>query len=81
MPKATKSAISVATYIGDIRTHIVKINTDPDANMYREVKEKDKTSLFAKNFITLDYTCLSCHGSRDKQWASKYARDFHKDSE
>lgn len=81
MPKATKTAISVATYIGDIRTHIVRINTDPDANMYREVEEKGKTSLFAKNFVTLDYACLSCHGSRDKQWASKYAKDFHKTSE
>ena len=77
MPKASKSAIKVATYIGDVRTHIFKINTDPDADMFKVVEEKGKKSTFAKGFVTVDFTCLSCHGSRDRAWAAKNAKDFH----
>ena len=78
MPKATKSAIIVASYTGDVRTHIFKINTDPDAEMFKEIEEKGKKSLIAKGFLTVEYTCLSCHGSRDKAWAAKKAKGFHK---
>lgn len=77
MAKASKSAISVASYTGDVRTHIVKINTAADANMFKEVEEKDKKTTFAKGFVTVEYACLSCHASRDKAWASKYAANFH----
>jgi len=77
MPKASKSAISVASYTGDVRTHIFKINTDVNAEMFKEVTEKGKTSTFAKNFVTVEYTCLSCHGSRDKAWAAKNAAGYH----
>ena len=77
MPKVSKSAISVASYVGDVRTHIMKLNTDPTASMFTTVEEKGKKSTFAKGFITLDYACLSCHGSRDRQWASKYGTGFH----
>lgn len=77
MPKASKSAISVASYTGDVRTHIVKINTAADANMFKEVEDNGKKLLFAKGFVTVEYTCLSCHASRDKFWASQYAVKFH----
>lgn len=78
MPKASKSAIAVASYTGDIRTHLFKINTDVDANMFRTVEEKGKKSTFAKGFVTLEYSCLSCHASRDKKWAAKQAKKVHK---
>ncbi|MDH3868099.1 MAG: cytochrome c3 family protein [Desulfuromonadales bacterium] len=78
MPKASKSAISVASYIGDVRTHIFKINTDPKADMFKTIEENGKKSTFAKNFVTLDYACLSCHASRDRDWAAKGAKGFHK---
>lgn len=77
MPKATKSAISVASYTGDVRTHIFKINTAADANMFKEVEEKGKKSTFAQGFVTVEYTCLGCHGSRDKEWASQKAMNYH----
>ena len=77
MPKSSKSAIKVATYTGDVRTHIFKINTDPNATMFKTVEEKGKKSTFAKGFVTVEYTCLSCHGSRDKAWAAKNAKNFH----
>lgn len=78
MPKASKSAISVASYIGDVRTHIFKINTDPKADMFETIEEKGKKSTFAKTFVTVEYACLSCHASRDKDWAAKNAKGFHK---
>jgi hypothetical protein len=78
MPKASKSAISVASYTGDVRTHIFKINTDAKESMFKEVEEKGKKSTFAKNFVTVEYACLSCHGSRDKAWAGANAKGFHK---
>jgi hypothetical protein len=78
MPKASKSAIAVASYTGDVRTHIFKINTDADAYMFQTVEEKGKKSTFAKGFVTVDFTCLTCHQSRDRKWASKQAKKVHK---
>ena len=78
MPKASKSAISVASYVGDVRTHLFKINTDKDADMFKTVEDKGKKSTFAKGFVTVEYACLSCHASRDKAWAAKKAKNFHK---
>ena len=52
-------------------------NTDPAANMFSEVESKGKKKYFAKGFVTLEYACLACHGSRDKTWASKNAEDYH----
>ncbi len=78
MPKASKSAIAVASYTGDVRTHIFKINTDVDADMFRTVEEKGKKSTFAKGFVTVDFTCLSCHQGRDRKWASRKAKKVHR---
>lgn len=78
MPKVSRSAISLATYIGDVRTHIMKINTDPQADMFTTVEEKGKKSTFAKGFVTVDFACIGCHGSRDREWAAGNAKGFHK---
>ena len=78
MPKASKSAIAVASYTGDVRTHIFKINTEADADMFTTVEEKGKKSTFAKGFVTVEYTCLSCHAGRDKKWAAKKAKKVHR---
>jgi len=78
MPKASKSAISVASYTGDVRTHLFSINTAVDGNMFKTIEENGKKSTFAKGFVTLEYVCLGCHASRDKVWASKNASNFHK---
>ncbi|MBU1137927.1 MAG: hypothetical protein KKA76_03010, partial [Proteobacteria bacterium] len=64
-------------YIGDVRTHIFKINTDPKAEMFKTVEEKGKKSTFAQGYVTLEYACLSCHASRDKNWAAGKAKGFH----
>lgn len=78
MAKATKTAIEVNKYTGDVRSHIFRINTDPAADMFVTTEEKGKKVTVAKGFVTLDYACLGCHLSRDRQWAGKHARDIHK---
>jgi len=80
MPKATKSAITSKThkYTGDVRTHIFKINSDPNANMFATEEKNGKKSTYAKGFVTLEYACLGCHSGRDVQWASKAAKKMHK---
>ena len=75
--RVTKSAIKLNSYTGDVRTHIFKINTDPNADMFSVVEEKGKKSTFAKNFVTVDYVCLGCHTSRDKVWAAQYSKEIH----
>ncbi|PLX77307.1 MAG: hypothetical protein C0615_05610 [Desulfuromonas sp.] len=77
MPKASKSAIAVSSYTGDVRTHIFKINTDKNADMFKTVEEKGMKSTFSKGFVTLDYVCLGCHASRDRGWASQNAKKIH----
>jgi len=78
MPKVTKSAISRTSYEADVRTHIMKLNTDPAASMFDSVEKDGKKTTFAKGFVTLDYACLRCHASRDRKWASEKAKGFHK---
>jgi hypothetical protein len=46
--------------------------------MLKEIEKNGKKSTFAKNFVTLEYACLSCHANRDAEWASKNAKGFHK---
>ncbi|MBF0280034.1 MAG: hypothetical protein HQM13_19710 [SAR324 cluster bacterium] len=78
MPKATKSAIKTGRFAGDVRTHMVKINVDPAASMFKDGMLKGKKVVYSQGFVTLDFACLNCHGSKDKMWAAKNAKDFHK---
>lgn len=78
MPKVSKSAIKVNSYTADVRTHLFRINVDPEAIMFTEVEDQGKKSTVARGFVTLEYACLGCHASRDKAWAASYARDLHR---
>ncbi len=78
MPKVSSPMIERASYIGDVRKHLFKINTDPEADMFKIVEEKGYQSNFAKGFVTVEFACLSCHGNRDKAWAARHAIGFHK---
>ena len=77
MPKVTKSAIAEAKYVGDVRTHIFKINTDANGAMFTTVEKDGTKSSYANGAVTLEFACLQCHGSRDKKWAAKYAGKIH----
>jgi hypothetical protein len=77
MARASKSAIKMNKFSGDVRSHIFKINTDPTASMFETVEKDGKKSTFAKSFITLDFACLGCHLGRDLNWAAKNAKNIH----
>ena len=55
MPEATKSAVAKNKYNGDVKTHIFKINADPNGQMFNEAGS------LANGAVTLDYVCYTCH--------------------
>ncbi len=71
MARATLSGQILGPYQADTRTHLFRINTDPDASMF----SKDGSQ--AGNFVTLDFACLSCHLQKDINWAAANAANIH----
>jgi len=72
MPYAAKSALGdTLTHVGDIRSHLWRINTSADAELI--------TGSSANGYLTLDFTCLTpgCHISKTKEWASSFADMVH----
>jgi len=67
MPKASKTAVKVHEYQGDIKTHIWSINTDPvgktdgmfDAEGAFVLLDGDQAK------VTLDFACYGCHSDPD----------------
>lgn len=76
MPRATKSATAKSTVEADIRSHVFKINIT-EQEMFYDKKIKGKIKSFANGFITLDFSCLSCHKDKSRQWATKKAKNVH----
>jgi hypothetical protein len=71
MPAATKSAVKLSTYQADVRSHLFKINTRADTDMFTA---DDK---YAEGYLTLEFACLGCHTDKDKNWSLKYAERIH----
>jgi hypothetical protein len=71
MARATKSALAAGPFEGDVRTHLFRINTDANAEMFTP------DGSLANGYLTLEYTCLTCHDSKDKDWAATYAGSVH----
>ena len=69
MPPLAKSAVAFSTFVGDIRTHLAKINTTPNAEQF--------DGGFANHYITLDFACLGCHTNEDRAWAASHADEIH----
>jgi hypothetical protein len=69
--KASKSAVALGKYEGDIKSHSMMINIDPNAKMFTD------DGKFAKGYLTVEYSCLYCHPAQTKQWALKYAKGVH----
>ncbi len=71
MPKAAKSAVSLAPFVGDISSHIFAINSDSLAEQF----STDGST--ANPYITTEFACLSCHPNETKGWAAVYADSIH----
>lgn len=72
MPRAGKAALTTSKFQGDVRTHLVKINIDPDSTMFT-----DDGKYATCKFVTLDFACLNCHRDKDKKWAAANATGVH----
>ncbi len=76
MPYAVKSAVQQETYVGDVHSHLMVINTDPTATLMKNSSE-------ANPYLTLEYTCLKagCHNpdlpGNTKVWAAANADRVH----
>jgi hypothetical protein len=71
MPKATKSAAAVDTYIGDVQTHLWRINTDSTATMFTP------DGKFANGYLTIGFACKRCHPSESIGDLAADAGDIH----
>lgn len=72
MPEAAKSAISRGPYQADVKSHLFRINLDPTATMFNEEGNR------ANGFLTVEFSCLSCHPERDRAWALANAPGIHR---
>jgi len=80
MARIPKPAIDSASYIGNVRTHLFRIEVVHQEDMFQAIEEKDRRSTFTKNFISVEFACMSCHTDRDHDWAFKNAANFHSGS-
>lgn len=73
MPAIGESATGdAAKFKADVKTHLFKINTNTSAKMFTD------DGKFANRYLTLEWTCLSCHNDENKAWAGQYAKGIHK---
>ena len=73
MPRASKSALTPSQFVGDIQTHIFKIDTDSLAEQF------DPTGKFSNQHLTTEYACLGCHvdPGDTKAWADTTNTNIH----
>lgn len=71
MAYLVKTAIKRGPWEGDIRSHLFRINIDPNAPQFTPDGKQ------SKGWITLGYACLRCHADRSVEWASSKAPLVH----
>ncbi|GAB4338467.1 MAG: hypothetical protein Kow0037_22510 [Calditrichia bacterium] len=82
MTHASKSAVGMQVgngWRGDVPTHIWHINTAPVTKDDMFTPDGKSVVLDANGHaaVTLDFVCLSCHTSKDVNWAAAYADGIH----
>ncbi|AFN73863.1 multiheme c-type cytochrome [Melioribacter roseus P3M-2] len=78
-----KSAVGLQTgngWKGDIRSHVLKINTKAETkdSMFTADGKALRLDSEGHSKITLDFACLSCHTNETVDWAASYAEGIHK---
>lgn len=70
LPHATKSGAKRDKYVGDVMTHIFKINAAADGQMFSE----DGSLANGSTGVTLDFVCYQCHKDADGIGGTKSAK-------
>ncbi len=88
MPFGARNGDQLTPYVADQSTHYWKILTNP-ISMFDNLETINNTATPPVGFkfirqdasgisgLTLDYTCLQCHTTRDIAWASGKAKNIH----
>ncbi|MHB2149353.1 cytochrome c3 family protein [Calditrichota bacterium LG25] len=84
MPFTGKSAVAITIDYkngqvpkGDIRSHIFRIKTDTTWKFITDDGKFVRVDDQNKAYLTLDFTCLTCHTNQDMAWAAEYAEAVH----
>ena len=64
MSHASKSAVARGPYEGDVWTHLFRINSSADYDMFN--RDSDGNTVSAKNALNLEYACFRCHAGASK---------------
>lgn len=88
MPKAARNGDQLTAYVSEQSAHYWKVITDA-TTMQQNLDEISntatpptvykfiKTDANGMSGVTLDYTCMQCHTTKDVAWAAKYAKGIH----
>ncbi|MBL6952414.1 MAG: hypothetical protein ISR50_07260 [Alphaproteobacteria bacterium] len=84
MPFTGKSAVATTiTYNGgrvpkgDVRSHLSRIETAAGWKMFTDDGKFVRVDGKGRAALSLDYTCLGCHQTKDKAWATRKAARIH----
>jgi hypothetical protein len=82
MSRASKSALGFTLgngVMGDVASHLMKINTDPVGReaMFTEDGKLVKLDDEGHGAVTMDFACLGCHTDKDVGWAAQFAEALH----
>ena len=77
MPYASKSAEALGTFKGDIRTHLFRINIDPDMPMFTEDGAFVQLDADGQGAADLNFACAVCHTDKGMGWIAGKAKNFH----
>ncbi len=64
MGKATKSALKHGPFEGDVWTHLFRINSNADYDMFN--RDANGNTVSARNALNLEFACFRCHADADK---------------
>ncbi len=84
MPKASKSAVKISidykggsVLKGDLHTHIFRINPDTTWKLITDDGKFVRVDDEGKAYVTLDFTCLTCHTDETMTWAASNVEAIH----
>jgi len=77
MPFASKSAAALGPYKGDVRTHLFRINTDEDGELFTADGKFVALDDEGQGALNLDFACRSCHPDKAQNWLAGKAKNFH----
>jgi len=84
MPLAAKSAVATGPggILGDMHSHIFKLNTDPDARMFSEDGKFVLSDGAGYGILKVEFACRSCHNGetvrkRSVEWMYENAGRIH----